>query len=108
MSKFGIDLSFQNTIRRSPQFSPTKNWKIKSAVKEKLRDLSSSSKNFERDTYKGGRGAEGITGFRSCVCITGGSTSTVFRFVRSTSIFRKSKVPKITRIKIDWKEKYEA
>ena len=56
-TKFWCSLSFQNIIRRSPQASPTKNWKIKSAVKEKIRDLSSSSKIFERDTYKGGRGA---------------------------------------------------
>ena len=56
-TKFWFSLNFQNIIRRSPQASPTKNWKIKSAVKEKIRDLSSSSKNFERDTYKGGRGA---------------------------------------------------
>ena len=33
-------------IRRSPQASPTKNWKIKSAVKEKIRDLSTSLNNF--------------------------------------------------------------
>ena len=58
-TKFWFSLNFQNIIRRSPQASPTKNWKIKSAVKEKIRDLSSSSKNFERDTYKGGRVAEG-------------------------------------------------
>ena len=45
-----ISVNFQNIIRRSPQASPTKNWKIKSAAKEQLRDLSSSSKNFERDT----------------------------------------------------------
>ena len=49
---------FQNIIRRSPQASPTKNWKTKSAVKDKIRDLTSSSKNFERGTYKGGRGAK--------------------------------------------------
>ena len=58
-TKCWFPLNFQNIIRRSPQASPTKNWKIKSAVKEKIRDLSSSSKNFERDTYKGGRGTEG-------------------------------------------------
>ena len=53
-TKFWFSLNFQNIIRRSPQASPTNNWKIKSAVKEQIRDLSSSSKNFERDTYKGG------------------------------------------------------
>ena len=50
-TKFRFSLNFQNIIRRSPQASPTKNWKIKSAVKENIRDLSSSSKHFERDTY---------------------------------------------------------
>ena len=33
-TKFWFSLNFQNIIRRSPQASPTKNWKIKSAVKE--------------------------------------------------------------------------
>ena len=54
-TKFLFSLNFQNIIRRSPQASPTKIWKINSAVKEKIRDLSSSSKNFERDTYKGAK-----------------------------------------------------
>ena len=45
-SYFWCSLNMQNIIRRSPQASPTKNWKIKSAVKEKIRDLSSSSKIF--------------------------------------------------------------
>ena len=50
---FWFSLNFQNIIRRSPQASPTKNWKIKSAVKEKIRDLSSSSINFRE---RGGAG----------------------------------------------------
>ena len=54
-TKFWFSLNFQNIIRRSPQASPTKNWKIKSAVKEKIRDLSSSSKNF--GSHKKQRGA---------------------------------------------------
>ena len=45
-AKFWFSLNFQNIIRRSPQASPTKNWKIKSAVKEKIRDLSTSLNNF--------------------------------------------------------------
>ena len=50
-----FSLNFQNIIRRSPQASPTKNWKIKSAVKEKIRDLSSSSKRI--GSHKKQRGA---------------------------------------------------
>ena len=30
--------------------------RLNQRIKRKIRDLSSSSKNFERDTYKGGRG----------------------------------------------------
>ena len=53
--KFRVSLHFQNIIRRSPQASPTKNWKIKSAVKEKIRDLSTSLNNlWERIPTKGG------------------------------------------------------
>ena len=54
-TKFWFSLNFQNIIRRSPQASPTKNWKIKSAVKEKIRDLSTSLNNlWERIPTKGG------------------------------------------------------
>ena len=52
-TKFWCSLNFQNIIRRSPQASPTKNWKIKSAVKEQIRDLSCSLNNFERHLQSG-------------------------------------------------------
>ena len=54
-TKFWFSLNFQNIIRRSPQASPTKNWKIKSAVEDtNMRFKQQFEEFWEQQKTKGG------------------------------------------------------